>query len=57
MDDDTSDESEEDIFTKSMAPYNLNLKNFLEIKETELNVNRDKKISVIYKIAEKIFFL
>ena len=43
MDDDTSDESEEDIFTKSMAQYNLNLKNFLETKETELNVNRVKK--------------
>ena len=45
-----SDESEEDIFTKSLAPYNLNLKNFLAIKEKELNVSRTKKISDISEI-------
>ena len=50
MDDDASDESEEDIFTKSLAPNNLNLKNFLDIKGTELNVSRVKKISDISEI-------
>ena len=50
MDDDGSDESEEDIFTKSLAPNNLNLKNFLDIKGTELNVRRVKKISDISEI-------
>ena len=50
MDDDGSVESEEDIFTKSLAPNNLNLKNFLDIKGTELNVRRVKKISDISEI-------
>jgi hypothetical protein len=50
MDDDASDESEEDIFTKSLAPNNLNLKNFLDIKGTDLNVSRVKKISDISEI-------
>ena len=50
MDDDASDESDEDIFTKSLAPNNLNLKNFLDIKGTELNVRRVKKISDISEI-------
>ena len=50
MDDDGSDESEEDIFTKSLAPNNLNLKNFLDIKGTDLNVRRVQKISDISEI-------
>ena len=44
------DESDEDIFTKSLAPYNLNLKNFLDLKGTEFNVSRAKKISDISEI-------
>ena len=44
------------IFLQSLAPNNLNLKNFLDIKVPELNVSRVKKISDISEIyAANIF--
>ena len=44
------EDNDEDIFTKSLAPYNLNLKNFLDIKGTEFNSSRTKKISDVSEI-------
>ena len=51
QDNNTDEEDiEEDIFTKSLAPYNLKLKNFLDIRENQFNVKRIKKISDISEI-------